>query len=249
MNPIGLLERSLEHLGQAVRLGPGNPRYAAALGEALLLQGDPDAALGPLQASYQGDALPRTAYLLGLCLHAAGRDQEAAGCASAALEESSAFDRALRLRAACRQRVEDLSGALEDLRELVRGSPEEPRYGRALTRGLLRVAFLEQGQIRRTLLREARELLENQALWQEREGPRGYLLGVVCMGLGDPAAAEQALILATHEEPGEIPRRQEAARQACRGKGAIDVVPPLIAPDSLEPVDELRTVGVSEEPS
>jgi tetratricopeptide (TPR) repeat protein len=112
--PQQLLDEAVSHLEQAVRQAPGNPRYAALLGEACWLKGDSDAALAPLQSSFSQDPQPRTAWLLARVLQHLGRLPEAESFATAALDDAAGFHRAWSTRATIRRDRCDVKGALAD---------------------------------------------------------------------------------------------------------------------------------------
>ena len=80
------LRAAIEHLEQAVRLSPANARYSGLLGEAWLLQGDPEAGLAPLQNSLQQETHPRIASLMAMALLRLDRPADAARIATEALE-------------------------------------------------------------------------------------------------------------------------------------------------------------------
>ncbi|NRA97119.1 MAG: tetratricopeptide repeat protein, partial [Planctomycetes bacterium] len=122
------LRAAIEHLEQAVRLSPANARYSGLLGEAWLLQGDPEAGLAPLQNSLQQETHPRIASLMAMALLRLDRPADAARIATVALEETSAFPRGHFLRAEARIGLGDVDGAIEDLRHAVSLAPTSEPY-------------------------------------------------------------------------------------------------------------------------
>lgn len=183
------LQDAIRHLEQAVRLSPDNARYSGLLGEAWLLQGDPEAALAPLQNSLHKETHPRIASLMALALLRLDRHADAARIATVALEETSAFHRAHFIRSEARMGTGDVAGAIDDLRHAVSLAPTSEPYRLRLASHLVERA---RNDAEHGALIEAREILDGIAHPREAQVWR-YLRGCVLVELGEPHAALLAL--------------------------------------------------------
>lgn len=186
------LEEAVRHLELSVRQSPRNPRYAALLGEACLIQRDADAALAPLQAAFVGESHPRTAWLLATALFQLGNHAEAEKYATVALEENQGFARAHLVRGEARRLLERFDGALEDFREACELAPDNDAHRMRLANLLVERAFQGEADARRALLQEARSVLARAEPEGESESWR-YLLGCTLLELDEPRAALEHL--------------------------------------------------------
>ena len=127
MSSVEYLDQAIVHLEEAVRQARSTPRYGALLGVALLLRGEPDAALPHLKESFQAASAPRTAYFLGLTLMALDRFQDAMVYGSEALQGSESFTSAHEVHAWAAFALGHWEPAATSFRSLLEAVPGDAR--------------------------------------------------------------------------------------------------------------------------
>jgi len=172
-------------LEKAVELAPRNPQYHLTLGNALLVEGDPESALDHARRAVRADARLAAAHTsIGIALSRLKRLAEASEAfANAARLEPRNPDSWLNL-AVCRMELGDVDGVLEAVERLEKlgGDPSAPVLHRIgnIYRGVGRHATA-MDYYRRSLAREP----DAGHVW--------FALADSCSRLGEFAKAEEAL--------------------------------------------------------
>lgn len=243
-----LLESAAHHLERAVQLSPRESRFAIELGKVRLALGDAATSIPLLTRGLTLDAPPQLAQLLAVAHLDNGEPGEAARYATMALEDNDGFRRARALLAECAYQTGRLDAAIEEMRAILQSRTHD-RWRVRLGAWLLEKGLLTEGDDRRSILSEARDLLL-QGMPQYGEPEWRYVVGCVLLELGEPRRASVHLARTSFPGPGattlrlalaelQLGHRGEAARLLTGCTGGADLAEDVARLQAI--IDQRRT--------
>ena len=182
------LPRALHHLRSACELDEQSARYAFHFGKALLLSGDPEAAVPYLEKGHDIEGTPAAAYLRAAAYFFSGNLESALQWSDAALESPGLFARAHALRAEVRRSVGDFNDALEDWRSALSISVDNDYIRLKGASRILEWALIGPQSDRIPYLELAKNALI-AGMPKDYKTEHRYILGCTFLELGDPRRA------------------------------------------------------------
>lgn len=180
--------KALHHLARARALDPASPRYAHALGKALLMAADPAGALPHLIAGGTAEPSPSAHFLRAAACYFSGDPRSAEIWATAAIGEGPLFVRASALRGEAREALGDRDGSLSDWALVLEsGAASDYLRLKGAARSLA-AAFRSEGAERMRLIGSVRDLLVEGLPGRFRSEHR-LLLGFAFFELEEPRRA------------------------------------------------------------